>query len=278
MILINLLKWLKPNKPTYTWKDISERIFKLTNKIKSIIKEGDRCLILSENRPYWLMTDIAVMNAGGISVPIFTTYSADDYEFILKDCNPSIIIVSNNDQFKKIKNYIPRDVKKIISFEKIEAESLLIDDILKKNNSKRIINQNLKRSAPACIIYTSGTSGNPKGVILSHGGILANCEGAYDLLVPLIQKKNPVFLTWLPLSHSYEHTVQFVQILLGAKIFYAESLEKLLSNMSIAKPTIMTAVPRFYQNLFNKISINFSKQKGIKKINRPDYFTWKKDT
>ena len=101
-------------------------------------------------------------------------------------------------------------------------------------------------------------------MILSHGGILANCE-AYDLLVPLIQKKNPVFLTWLPLSHSYEHTVQFVQILLGAKIFYAESLEKLLTNMTIAKPTIMTAVPRFYQNLFNKISINFSKQKGFKR-------------
>ena len=118
---------------------------------------------------------------------------------------------------------------------------------------------------PACIIYTSGTSGNPKGVILSHGGILANCEGAYDLLVPLIKKKDPVFLTWLPLSHSYEHTVQFIQILLGSKIFYAESLEKLLTNMTIAKPTIMTAVPRFYQNLFNKISINFSKQRGFKK-------------
>tara|TARA_A100001015_G_scaffold123227_1_gene136595 strand:- start:98 stop:1783 length:1686 start_codon:yes stop_codon:yes gene_type:complete len=259
------LKWLKPNKPTYTWKDISEKIFKLTNKIKSIIQEGDRCLILSENRPYWLMSDIAIMNAGGISVPIFTTYSADDYEFILKDCNPSIIIVSNNDQFKKIKNYISPDVKKIISFEKIEVDSLLINDILNEKNTKKIINQNLKRNMPACIIYTSGTSGNPKGVILSHGGILANCEGAYDLLVPLIQKKNPVFLTWLPLSHSYEHTVQFVQILLGAKIFYAESLEKLLTNMKIAKPTIMTAVPRFYQNLFNKISINFSKQKGLKR-------------
>tara|TARA_Y100000816_G_scaffold230383_1_gene175586 strand:+ start:2042 stop:3724 length:1683 start_codon:yes stop_codon:yes gene_type:complete len=259
------LKWLKPNKPTYTWKDISEKIFKLTNKIKSIIQEGDRCLILSENRPYWLMADIAIMNAGGISVPIFTTYSADDYKFILKDCNPSIIIVSNNDQFKKIKNYISPDVKNIISFEKIEVDSLLINDILNENNTKKIINQNLKRNMPACIIYTSGTSGNPKGVILSHGGILANCEGAYDLLAPLIQKKNPVFLTWLPLSHSYEHTVQFVQILLGAKIFYAESLEKLLTNMTIAKPTIMTAVPRFYQNLFNKISINFSKQKGFKR-------------
>ena len=117
---------------------------------------------------------------------------------------------------------------------------------------------------PACIIYTSGTSGSPKGVILSHGGILSNCQGAYDILKILIKKKNPVFLTWLPLSHSYEHTVQFVQILLGAKIFYAENLEKLLSNMAIAKPTIMTAVPRFYQNLYNKISTNFSKQKGFK--------------
>ena len=65
------LKWLKPDKPTYKWNDVSERIFKLTSKIKSLINEGDRCLILSENRPYWLMTDIAIMNAGGISVPLY---------------------------------------------------------------------------------------------------------------------------------------------------------------------------------------------------------------
>ncbi len=82
----------------------------------------------------------------------------------------------------------------------------------------------------------------------------------------MVNKRNPVFLTWLPLSHSYEHAVQFIQILLGAKVFYAESLEKLLSNMSIAKPTIMTAVPRFYQNLYNKISANLNKQSGLKKV------------
>ena len=259
------LKWLKPDKPTYKWNDVSERIFKLTSKIKSLINEGDRCLILSENRPYWLMTDIAIMNAGGISVPIFTTYSSKDYEYILKDCQPSLIVVSNNDQFKKIKKYINQEVKQIISFEKIDCKSLLIEDILSEKIEDKIVNKNLQRNMPACIIYTSGTSGNPKGVILSHGGILANCEGAYDLLLPLINKRDPIFLTWLPLSHSYEHTVQYVQILLGAQIFYAESLEKLLSNMAIAKPTIMTAVPRFYQNLYNKINMNFMQQKGLKK-------------
>ena len=100
------LKWLKPDKQTYNWEDITNRIFKLSHKIKSLINDGDRCLILSENRPYWLVSDIAIMNAGGISVPIFTTYSENDYEYILNDCKPSLIIVSNNDQFKKIKNHI----------------------------------------------------------------------------------------------------------------------------------------------------------------------------
>ena len=106
----------------------------------------------------------------------------------------------------------------------------------------------IKRNDPACIIYTSGTQGNPKGVILSHGGILNNLVGASEILKPLIDSR-PVFLTWLPLSHSYEHSVQFVQIAVGAKVFYAEKIEKLLENISEAKPTIMTAVPRFYQNL-----------------------------
>ena len=259
------LKWLKSEKPTYSWGDIKEKIFKLTYKIKSLIDEGDRCLILSENRPYWLISDIAIMNAGGISIPIFTTYSSHDYQYILNDCKPTLIIVSNNDQFKKIKNYINPRMQKIISFEEIEEESFLIKDILNEKIYEKKINQNLKRNMPACIIYTSGTSGNPKGVILSHGGILSNCEGAIELLEPLIKKKNPIFLTWLPLSHSYEHTVQFIQIIVGAEVFYAESLEKLISNMGVAKPTIMTAVPRFYQNLFTKININFDKQTGIKK-------------
>ena len=187
------LKWLKPGKPTYSWGEIKERIFKLSSKIQSLIKMGDRCLILSENRPYWLMADIAVMNAGGISVPIFTTYSSNDYEYILNDCKPSLIIVSNNDQFKKIKKHINLSEQKIISFEEIDADSLIIQNILNENNYKKEINNKLKRNMPACIIYTSGTSGNPKGVILSHGGILSNCEGAVELLETLTKKKILLF-------------------------------------------------------------------------------------
>ena len=260
------LRWLKQEKLIYTWKDTKEKIFKLSNKVESLIKKGDRCLILSENRPYWLISDIAIMNAGGVSVPIFTTYSSNDYKYILNDCKPSLIIVSNQDQFEKIKNYINPEVRNIISFDGIKYESFLMKDILEDTKYEKKINQNLNRSSPACIIYTSGTSGNPKGVVLSHGGILSNCEGAVELLSPLIKEKDPVFLTWLPLSHSYEHTVQFIQIIVGARVFYAESLEKLISNMDIAKPTIMTAVPRFYQNLYTKINMNFQKQKGFKKF------------
>ena len=129
---------------------------------------------------------------------------------------------------------------------------------------KDFYNLEIYRKDIACIIYTSGTQGNPKGVMLSHGGILNNCEGSCDLLKSIISKK-PKFLTWLPLSHSYEHTVQFVQIAVAAKVFYAESIEKLIKNMNDCSPEIMTAVPRFYQNLYQKINATFNKAKGIKK-------------
>ena len=128
---------------TYTWSHVSEKIFKLSNKLKSIINEGDRCLILSENRPYCLMSDIAVMNAGGISVPIFTTYSSNDYKYILNDCKPSIIIVSNNNQFKKIKDFLNPEVKEIISFEKLDNKSLLMSEILKETDNQKFINLSL---------------------------------------------------------------------------------------------------------------------------------------
>jgi len=265
------LKWLKDDKKDFlTWQQVELNIQILSDHLRTNLSKGDRCVLLSENRPEWLVADIAIMNAGGVTVPLFTTYSEKDYEYIINDCKPKICIVSNDIQLKKIKKFISDKIK-VISIEKINDKIESVNSILEEYTKKKIFdisssyNQNIERKDLACIIYTSGTTGNPKGVMLSHGGILSNCEGALEILESLVQNSQPAFLTWLPLSHSYEHTVQFVQILLGAKIYYAESLEKLLSNMAIAKPTIMTAVPRFYQNLYSKISINFSKQTGLKK-------------
>ena len=265
------LKWLKNEKDDFlTWQQVEEKINILTEYLSKSLFSGDRCVLLSENRPEWLIADIAIMNAGAVTVPLFTTYSEKDYKYILNDCNPKVCIVSNNFQFRKIEKFISNDVQ-ILSIENFDKKIESIENILKKysyqEKSSISVNYNHKiiREDLACIIYTSGTTGNPKGVMLSHGGILSNCEGAQEILRSLIKNDQQVFLTWLPLSHSYEHTVQYVQISLGAKIFYAESLEKLLPNMSVAKPTIMTAVPRFYQNLYSKIYLNFSKQKGFKK-------------
>jgi long-chain acyl-CoA synthetase len=273
------LEWLNPsNKKTYTWEQTEKNILKLSKVIKENIKEGDRCLLVSENRPEWFVSDLAIMVAGGITVPAYTTYTEDDYKYLIEDCEPSLVVVSNNEMLKKLNNSINEKdfIKKVITLDEkaevtnslniINKEKYLDFNSILNNNllaEDKIENNKLKRNSPACIIYTSGTGGNPKGVILSHGGILNNLVGACEIMKPLFNSR-PVFLTWLPLSHSYEHCVQFAQIAVGAKVFYAEKIEKLLENISEAKPTIMTAVPRFYQNLYNKINMNLKKQTGFK--------------
>ena len=250
---------------SFSWNEVTSKIRSLTTFLQDYISPGDRCVLLSENRPQWLIADIAIMNSGGVTVPLFTTYSDSDYEYIINDCGPKVCIVSNKLQYEKIEKFL-NDKIKIISIDEFTNQIENFSEIFKKTNlTNKSYNDKIKRNDLACIIYTSGTTGKPKGVMLSHGGILSNCEGALEILASIVKKKKPVFLTWLPLSHSYEHTVQFVQISLGAKVYYAESLDKLIPNMSVAKPTIMTAVPRFYQNLYNKISLNFSKLEGLKK-------------
>jgi len=267
------LESLKEPKKKYSWEDVYLNTNKLSVELSKYVKKGDRCLLISENRPEWMIADLSIMLSGGITVPAYTTYTERDYEYIIDDCTPKILIVSDKIQFEKIKNIIPKKnfIKKIIFFEHIDNFNkelyLGVNEIFNKEecNCLNFFDLSIQRKDLACIIYTSGTQGNPKGVMLSHGGILSNCEGAYDLLKRFITSK-PTFLTWLPLSHSYEHTVQFVQIVVAARVFYAESIDKLIKNMSDCSPEIMTAVPRFYQNLYQKINATFDKTKGLKNI------------
>ena len=140
------------------------------------------------------------------------------------------------------------------SFKNPGYQKFNLDEICKTHN----------RKDTACIIYTSGTGGKPKGVMLSHGAMLSNCSGAQELLKNLTYNLDEIrFLSWLPLSHSYEHTLQFYEMGIGAQIFYAEGLDKLLLNMSETKPHFMTAVPRFYDSLHTKISQGLKKQSKI---------------
>ena len=266
-----LLTSLKDSSNHFSWKKTFHSIKKISSEINKFLKKGDRCLLISENRPEWFISDLSIMLSGGITVPAYTTYAERDYEYIINDCSPKLIFVSNQEQFNKVENIINKNkfIEKIFSFEELNLDHDKYINLNKlilslDNDDESFPKLELDRKDPACIIYTSGTQGNPKGVILSHGGILNNCEGALDILKPLLTEQTR-FLTWLPLSHSYEHTVQFVQISVGAKIFYAESIEKLIKNMNDCKPQIMTAVPRFYQNLFQKINASFNKATGLRK-------------
>ena len=266
------LQSLKEPTKNYSWEEVYQNIIKLSEEITKYINKGDRCLLISENRPEWMISDLAIMLSEGTTVPAYTTYTEKDYEYIIDDCTPTIVIISDKTQYEKIKNIISKKnfIKKIIIFDYIKdldnKFNLSLNDIFKKDkyDKKKFLELKIRRKDIACIIYTSGTQGNPKGVMLSHGGILNNCEGAYNLLRVFISNR-PKFLTWLPLSHSYEHTVQFVQIIVSAKVYYAESIDKLIKNMSECSPEIMTAVPRFYQNLYQKINSSFNKTTGLKK-------------
>ncbi|MAQ55924.1 MAG: long-chain fatty acid--CoA ligase [Rhodospirillales bacterium] len=274
------LFWGKSNDgwKSITWSESRSDISALATGLISIgVKPGDRVVLISENRPEWPIADLAIMSAGAFTVPAYTTNTIDDNIHILNDSGAEVVIVSSQ---KLAQNVIPAanevdNVKTIISMEELKEEKLTLDiidwfDLIKSGSklSNDITNvvKNISRSDTACIIYTSGTGGKPKGVMLSHGAILSNCFGAHHLFQEsnLLDLNAEIFLSFLPLSHSYEHTAGlYMPISIGAEIYYAESIDRLSANMLEVHPTMMAAVPRLYENMYQRIVSGVERKGGL---------------
>lgn len=259
-----------------TWREAAMQVSELARGLKELgVEKGDRVLLVSENRPEWLIADVAIMAAGGITVPAYVTNSEADQLHLIENSGAKVGIVSkarffNNLMPAALKSGILKDIVAIEMPEigqHIGVQLHAWDSVLEKGAARHenIVEdaEALKRDETACIIYTSGTGGAPKGVMLSHGAILHNCVGARDALKEL-NLGDEVFLSFLPLSHSYEHTAgQFFPISIKAQIYYTEA-DTLAANMLEARPTIMTAVPRLYETLHSRITRGVKKQGGKK--------------
>lgn len=248
----------------HSFFELNEEIIKIKQYLfEKNITKGDRVLLLSNSRIEWFIIDMAIMSTGAITVPCFSTNNLEDNLFILKDSRPSLIFLENFEVYKKNFLIFKNFKDKIIFIEK-KKRFFSIDKII---NKKKLVHEISISSEDVCsIIYTSGTSGNPKGVVLSHGSIIHNCKAAQYLLKDLNIGKEK-FLSFLPLSHSYERMAGlYFPLSIGATIFFCDSVDRINKDLIEVKPTIVTAVPRFYENIYRKIKLKFDKSNLIEKF------------
>jgi len=262
-----------------SWNDAARQVASLAASLKRIgLEPGDRVALVSENRPEWLISDLAIMAAGCVTVPTYTTNTERDHAHVLGNSGARAVIVSNQ---KLARNLIPAVITSS------ECHHVIGMDLIRSGQTPEWVSchhwqelasgdadvealreeaAGIQRGDLACIIYTSGTGGAPRGVKQHHGALLHNLEGATDIISTDFGWADEVFLSFLPASHAYEHMGgQLFPIALGGQVYYAESLEKLAANIEEVQPTIMVVVPRLFELLRSRILKSVESQGGLSK-------------
>ncbi len=266
---------------TQSWREVAEHVCLLAENLRGLgLQDGDRVALISENRPEWCIADLAIMAAGCVTVPAYTTNTERDHLHILDNSGSKAVIVSNDKLSLPLLPAIMRSgiAEHVIPIDNIRRyqsgglachgwSTMLEGDPAQARKAVEARIAGIGRGDTACIIYTSGTGGAPRGVVQHHGSILCNVMGAGEIVVQDFGvDEHDRFLSFLPLSHAYEHTGgQFLPIGLGAQIFYAEGLEKLAANIEETRPTIMVVVPRLFEVLRARIMKQVNNQGGAAK-------------
>jgi len=235
------------------------------------IGRGDRVALVAENRPEWVIADLAIMSAGAVTVPAYVTNTVEDHRHVFATSGAAAVIVSKPPLSARVlaaANQV-ESLHTVIAIEPAAGQASAVDvllwgDVLARGaEAADDAAERVARLAPddlACLIFTSGTGGVPKWVMITHRNILANCRGAFRLL-EILGLCDEVFLSFLPLSHSYEHTAGLMfPISIGAQIYFAEGAETLAANLLEARPTIMTAVPRLYETMHRRITLGVERK------------------
>ena len=260
-----------------SWSEASDLVQDLSLGLHEIgVRKNDKISIIAENSYKWCVVDLAIISLGAITVPGYTTSNEDEIFYLLSHSEASVVFL-NSKLLSTIENILPKldKIKHIVCIDEVKSTKLnktiysfdnLIDKgskSLSKSSFKEDTLYKIKEDDVVSIIYTSGTSSKPKGVMLTHKSIISNILGANELVKEL-EVKDHKFLSIIPLSHAYEHTAGFyLPILIGAEIFFNENRDQIVNDLVSVKPTLMTAVPRLYEVLHKKINNQLSNQSKI---------------
>lgn len=263
----------------YSTQEVRETVDKLSAGLINMhigpndgsVEGRDKIAVLSNNRPEWLILDLAVQQIGAVLTPIYPTISIQELEFVLNDAAVKLVFVSNHEMFDKvmsIRSKVP-SVKAIFSFDSFQPalnwKEILLKGTAENMEQMEMMRDGVKATDLCTIIYTSGTTGTPKGVMLTHQNILSNVMNSKEIFEPIVNTPNERALSFLPLNHIFERMVSYIYMYSGCSIYYAESMDTIGDNLREVKPTVFSTVPRLLEKVYERIMNKGQELTGVKK-------------